>query len=188
VRRPGPIVAAVAVLAAALTSCATPTSGQAVPGDAPGSTSRPGAAPGTRPTSRPQVSPLAGLDPCALLTASGKAKLGITTEGEHRDILASRGCQWRVRLPQATYLFTVGLLDKAGIEKIPSEVAVEKIPNIGDHQAVLGKGAGGTTGCGVSLGITDSSRVDTQVVAGTDVDKACELVMQLARLVEPELP
>ena len=123
-----------------------------------------------------------------MLNAAAKAKLRITTEGEPRNILGSRGCQWKVRGSQDTYIFGVGLLDKAGISDIPSEVPVEQLPNIGQHQAVLSRGASGTTPCAVILRVTDSSRAEMQVVAGTDVNKACELAMELARLVEPELP
>ncbi|HET9142033.1 DUF3558 family protein [Actinophytocola sp.] len=179
-------------VSAAVTSCATSTAGQPLPeGDVGGtSTSRPSANPSSRPTTRPQTggSPLADLDPCALLTASAKATLGITAAGERRKILDTRLCQWKVRGPKDTYILGVGLLDKAGIDDIPSGVPIEQLPNIGDHQAVRSKEAGGTTPCAVILGVTNSSRVELQATAGTDVDKACELAMDMAKLVEPELP
>jgi predicted small secreted protein len=181
------LVTAFVAVSAVLTACATPTTGQAVPGgDDAESTSH--ASTSARATTKPQASPLADLDPCTLLNASARAKLGITTEGEPRKIVDSRGCQWRVRGPQTTYLFMVGLLEKAGIRDFPSNISVEQLPKIGDHQAVRTKGAGGTRDCAISLGVTDSSRVDAQAVAGADADKACELAMELAKLVEPELP
>jgi hypothetical protein len=185
VRVPGPVAAFVAV-SAVLSSCATPTSGQAVPVGGAEGTSRASTSAGA--TNKPRAGSLADLDPCLLLNAAAKSKLGITTEGKPRTIVDSRFCQWQVRGPDVTYLFGVGLIEKAGVGQIPKNVPVEQLPKIGDHQAVRIKGAGGTRDCGITLAVTESSRVDTQVVVGTEQAKACDLVMQLARLVEPELP
>lgn len=128
-------------------------------------------------------------DPCALLDAAAKAKLDISGAGENRKIGVARGCRWRVRGAGESQIFDVGILDTAGITDIPATVRVEKLPNIGAHQAVQGKEqGGGPGGCTIILGVTGSSRVDLNVLAGNDTQKACDLVMELATLVEPKLP
>lgn len=180
------------VVVASLASCSTQTPGQAVPGAQAGSTGTPGT--GTRTSSRPTSnrppadSPLHDTDPCSLLDSAGQAKLGINTPGEPHNIVNSRGCRWRMRVGSDTTVFDVGILDNQRIDQIPSNVQVEKIPNVGQHQAVRAKDVAGARNCAVILGVGDKSRVDNNVVAGNDVEKACELVMELARLVEPKLP
>ena len=182
------------VAAACLTSCSTSTGGQAVSGqEQPGTigTSRPTTKTSTRPTTgSPQAgnSPMAKTDPCSLLTVAAKSKLGLTDAGEQHNVGIARGCRWRLRGPSDTYIFDVGILDTAGITDVPGDVQVTKLPDIGGHQAVQGKEGGGRGTCGIVMGVTESSRVDFAVVAGRDTQKACELVMQLATAVEPELP
>jgi len=172
------------------TSCSTPTSGQALPDSQAGATARPGTTSGSRPTSdRPSAdSPLKDVDPCTLLDSAGQAKLGINVKGEPHDIVNSRGCRWRMRGTSDTYVFDVGILERLSIDQVPNNVQVEKLPNIGQHQAVRAKNVAGARNCIISMGVGGKSRVDTNVVAGSDIEKACELVMELAILVEPELP
>jgi hypothetical protein len=179
---------------AVLTSCTASTGGQAVaenPSQAT-ETTRPSTGPGTRPTTgSPQAgnSPMADTDPCTMLDAAAKAKLGISGAGEPRNVGVARGCRWRVRGPSDTYFIGVSILDNAGITDIPSTVRVDKFPNIGSHEAVQGKEqGGGAGGCTILIGVTRSSRVDLNVIAGTDTQKACDLMMELAKQVEPKLP
>lgn len=38
------------------------------------------------------------------------------------------------------------------------------------------------------MGVTETSRVSAETVAGTDQQKACENALQLAQLIEPNIP
>jgi hypothetical protein len=174
-------------LAGGLASCATPTSGQAVPENPAASTEN--GQPSTRPTSSPQVSggPLADTDPCSLLDSAAKAKLGLSGSGEPRKIGVSRGCRWRLRQGTDSYIFDVGILP-AGISNVPDKVQITKLPDIGSHQAAQTQEGGGAGTCLIILGVSESSRVDNTVSASGDTQKACELVMELAKQVEPKLP
>jgi hypothetical protein len=82
----------------------------------------------------------------------------------------------------------VGILDKTGIADVPAGASVKKLPNIGRREATQITDTGGAGSCTIIVGVTKSSRVDIGVIAGTDTQKACELTMQVAQLVEPELP
>ena len=183
-----PLIAA--LLAGA--SCAASTSGSPVPGGDQPTTrpSLPPLPPGTASTSdRPSqgAGPLAGTDPCTLLTADAKAQLGVSG-GEQDDKGSSRGCTWKLRGPQDTYFFTVGIRDTAGLADLPNDSRHTKLPDVGAHQAVQSAGGAGPGSCGVILGVGASSRVENSVIAGTDEQKACGLAMRLAGLVEPKLP
>jgi hypothetical protein len=178
-------------LAAALIACADSTAGTAVPGNGgteptAGQSTRPG-----RPTTSTKPgsadSPLANVDPCTLLTSQGKAQLGISG-GEKNNVGSARGCKWRLRGPTDTYIFTVDINDRLGIKDIPQNIQLKELPDIGTHKAVQDVNPASPGTCGVSLGVTESSRVRTQLVAGTDTTKACDLALQTAKLVEPQLP
>jgi hypothetical protein len=178
-------------LAIALTACADSTDGTAVPGNG---TTEPTVGQSTTPgkktpstTSGSANSPLSGKDPCALLTADSKAQLGISG-GEKNNVGSARGCKWRLRGPTDTYIFTVDIYDRLGIKDIPKNIPLKELPDIGTHKAVQDANPANPGTCGVTLGVTESSRVRTQLVAGTDTTKACELALQMATLVEPELP
>lgn len=193
VRRFAPLVLLAVVASAGVTSCATPTGGQAVPGNPGGSTATPrsSSGPGTRPTTSTPGSgnsPLTKMDPCDLLDSAAMAKLGITGEGEPGKILQARNCRWRVRGPSNTDIYDLGILDTLGLTDVPGQVQVTRLPDIGKHPAVQAKNSGGGQGCQILVGVTESSRVDLAVVSGTDVEKACGLAMEFAKLVEPKLP
>lgn len=178
-------------LAAALTACADSTAGTAVPGNGGteptvGQSTKPGKqTTSTKPGSA--ASPLANVDPCTLLTSQGKAQLGISG-GEKENIGSARVCKWRLRGPVDTYFFTVGIYDRLGIKDIPQNIQLKELPDIGTHKAVQDVDPANPGVCGVTLGVTESSRVRIQVLAGTDTTKACDLALQMAKLVEPELP
>jgi Protein of unknown function (DUF3558) len=177
-------------------SCSASTNGSPVPsgaGDGPsGRPTLPTPLPGGDPTGtsdRPGSGrgPLAGTDPCTLLSSAGQAQLGVSG-GKPNTVGSSRGCTWNLRGPQDTYIFTVAIRDTGGLKDLPNDSRHTKLPDVGSHEAVRSAGSAGPGSCGVILGVTESSRVETSVIAGTDEDKACGLAGQLAGLVEPKLP
>jgi hypothetical protein len=182
----GPVLVALVV---GLTSCSDKTNGAAVPPTGTTGHESTSAAPTTgtsssKPTSGSQ---LAGKDPCSLLPPAGQSQLGISS-GEKDTIASARRCRWRLRGPQDTYLFSVLIYDDQGIKDLPSEREITQLPNVGSHQAVQRTESANPGVCAVIMGVTETSRVTTQVTAGTDTQKGCGLAMQLATLVEPELP
>jgi Protein of unknown function (DUF3558) len=194
VRRLVLLVSVFSAVLAGTIACSSATNGSAVgPADTVGSepSSRPATTPRRSTTSsRPSTGngPLAGKDPCTLLSADGQRKLGISNAPKENDKIGSgRRCRWRLRGPQDTYFFSVVIYDTLGLKDVPSS-KVTKLPNIGKHEAVRATEGGGPGTCAIELGVTESSRVGTDIVAGTDTQKACDLNMQLASLVEPELP
>ena len=171
-----------------LAGCSDKTTGSAVPGapQVSGSTTN-------EPTETPSSTPTGGagsltdVDPCALLTSDGQAKLGVSG-GEKHDVGSGRGCQWQVRAQDGNlHIFTVSVYDKVGIKDLPKDLVINNLPDIGNHHAVQNPAKQGGA-CSVVMGVTDSSRVTATAVAGTDVQLGCQLAMQLAQYVEPGLP
>lgn len=172
------------VLMVGLASCADKTNGSPLPGT-PNEPST-GTPPSTG-TTKPGGSPLADTDPCSLLSASDQSTLGVGN-GEKRTVGVARTCRWRLRGANETIIFDVGILEAAGITDVPSSIQVKQLPDIGGHKAAEHTGGGGAGSCTIILGVSQKSRVDTNVIAGTDTQKACDRTMELARLVEPNLP
>lgn len=186
-RRLALLVPVLVALIGGTTACSGKTNGSAIPG----STTEPqstGSTPTGRTTSGRPTSgnQLAGKDPCSLLTSAGQAQLGVSG-GEKRDVGSARTCRWRLRGPDVTLIFDVGITEKFGIKDLPADLTINPLPNVGSRKAVQNPAKQGGA-CSVIMDVTDSSRVDTTVVAGTDVQKACDLALQMAKLVEPELP
>jgi hypothetical protein len=181
------VLPALALLAAGLSACTGQTNGSAVAGpDAGTTTEQPDSTTTTR-GSQGGGSPLADKDPCSLLSASAQSQLGLTNQQPH-DVGSGRGCRWDMPGPTDTYIFDVQIYDKLGIKDLPDSSKIKQLADIGSHKAVQISGDGGPGSCTVILGVTDSSRVTTGLIAGTDTQKACDLAMQTATLVEPGLP
>jgi hypothetical protein len=128
------------------------------------------------------------LDPCALLNSAARGQLGLTDSGEPDDVGTAKGCKWRLRGPSETWTFTVDLRDSGGIKDLPPENNPKPIADVGSHKAVQLAEVGGPGACSVVLGVTDSSAATASVLAGTNTQKACDLALQMAKLVEPGLP
>jgi hypothetical protein len=179
-----------ALLLAGVTACSDKTNGSAVPGgptgNQTGSTTTTSKGTGSSSPTSGSSSPLAGKDPCSLLTASAQGKLGVSNGAKH-DVGSGRGCRWQQRGPSETIIFDIAIYDRAGIKDLPNDIVINKLPNIGKHEAVQNPAKQGGA-CAVILGVTDTSRVTAQAVAGVNLQKGCELAMQMAQLVEPELP
>ncbi|WP_158602813.1 DUF3558 family protein [Jiangella rhizosphaerae] len=186
---------AVAALALLLAGCGNddPRSGE---GSTPAGTSASPAPTATDPASEPPAatttapadqSPLEALRPCEVVDAAGLASLGLTG-GEEKSIGQARVCRYRFEGPTLNETFTVSveLFDTYGLADIvTTDSEIQPLPPIGGHEARTFTEA--TGGCVVSLGVTDSSRVDATAVGG-DTELACEQATALAAVVEPVLP
>jgi hypothetical protein len=183
VRRTLLAIAATLVLA----GCSDSTPGTATPGDdLPQTTETTDTTETTTSTTESQAGgDLAAVDPCALVPQAALASIGLTG-GEPKTVGEARVCRYRHDGATLNESFTVsveifenlGLTDVAGTN-------IEPQPNIGTHQVVSFVGPTGS--CGVSLGVGDTSRVDSTAVGG-DQQQGCQLAGQVAAAVEPELP
>jgi hypothetical protein len=185
------LVPILVVLAAASVACSDKTNGQAVPGDsttAETSTTTRGSTPSRTTSGAPTsgTSPFADRKPCTLLPSSGATEMGFSGQGNEQKVGSARRCQWRITGATIKDSFTVsvGLWDTAGLKDLSGTDAPTPVPTVGKHEAVRIKD---TAGCSIFMGVTEKSRVDTAANGGS-VDKACELALKLATLIEPELP
>lgn len=190
-RRSVLLVSALALVVGVAPACSDKTNGQAVPG---GPTEQTGGSTTTtsKGTSSPRTTtsggttPITGKDPCSLLTASAKAQLGLSGNGERSNLAGAPGCKWKRRDTSGDLnLFTVDILERLGVKDVPA--SAKPIADIDGHKAVQGSDLSGPGTCTVAIGVTDKSRVDNTVTAGTDTQKSCDLALQLAKLVAPEL-
>jgi hypothetical protein len=133
------------------------------------------------------ASPIKDTDPCSLLTAQGQSQLGVS-DGQKSQVGSGRKCQWRMRGPSDTTFFSVIIYDNLGIKDLPPDLNPKALPDVGSHKAVQDTDSNNPGNCAVIMDVTESSRVSASVLIGTDTNKACDLAMQLAQLVEPELP
>lgn len=81
----------------------------------------------------------------------------------------------------------VVILSKLGLKDLVGAGGRQDLPPIGKHQAVQSQGSQGIA-CSVTLGVTNSSRVDVVTSAGGHTEKECEISKQVAQRVEPQLP
>lgn len=178
-----PIAAAALVLA----GCSQETAGDATPGNDGGSTDRPILPGEPAPTSEPSEpsgdpgdSGTTNLQPCELLSGDDQTQLQVEggTEVEGSD----PSCEWK---KSGSYTVAVDLVNELGLDDVQSSSPTKSM-TIGSHDAVQFTGA--ATGCGVALGVTETSRVDVLSAASSDQAKACDIAKQAAELVEPKLP
>lgn len=129
--------------------------------------------------------PLADVDPCDLVSDAAATQLGLTG-GTAETLGEARVCRWRLDGPTLNESFSVQveIFEKRGLADIVG-TNIQQLPPIGTHQAASFIGTAG--GCGVSVGVGESARVDNTAVGGNQ-QQGCQLVTQLATLVEPELP
>ncbi|MGB3442891.1 MAG: DUF3558 family protein [Actinophytocola sp.] len=186
-----PLLAATAALLLLLAGCAEQTQGSPTPdGDSTAErtiTTDPDAPTDSSEPSTPDDEPggLADVDPCGLVDQAALGSLGLTG-GEGKTLGEARVCRYRHDGATLNESFTVSveLFDTRGLSDIVG-TSVTQLPKIGAHDAASFIGPAG--GCGVSLGVGESSRVDNTAVGG-DQQQGCQLAAQLAALVEPKLP
>jgi hypothetical protein len=188
VRRTALIVTFAAALAVGLAGCSSETPGNATPTETADGGSTPSFPDGT-PTGEETTAPSDGdsgtadLEPCDLLTAEELTALGLPSEPfEEGELGPARRCQWQASGGNG---LDVAVMDDLGIDEVQSENTPRPL-TIGSHDAAEYDGVLGT--CVVAMAVTDSSRVDVLGTAGGDMNKACDVANQAAKLVEPKLP
>lgn len=138
-----------------------------------------------------ETSPLADVDPCTLVPDEAFASLGLDESYPH-DIGTGNGCRFTRRAETGDlYIHDVVIRLNGGLDDLPDlpdDITLVPLPNIGGHEAIESAGAGGRGSCTVLIGVTESSRVDVGLIAGTDGQLACDLAHQLATFVVSELP
>jgi hypothetical protein len=160
------------------------------PGTTGGSTGQPGSGGGNgSPSSSNNASGTASLKPCSLLTAAdiSQNQLG---SGKSSNGNGARSCDWQNTTANnyAGYTLAVDVRDHQGLKDINSEGYNVTDDNIGSHQGKQLKQNPGS-GCGVVIGVTNSSRVDVVATDSSgDAATSCNLANQFAKLVEPNLP
>lgn len=192
------VLATVTLLVAvvSLAACTNETKGTATPGGsgAPSESSRPtipggGTASSDRPspskTGSSGESPVAGTDPCELLTSADVAALAVgPSKGEKGLDSTSRACVWN-STDQGEYTIRVQIFDTRGLKEIQASGPVEQLSGIGKHKAV--RYPFGTL-CAVGIAITETSRVEATGASGNNKQRACQVATQVAQLIEPKLP
>lgn len=190
-RLPRASLPATALALALVTGCAERVQGspQAATGTAgPPATTTTVTTPPRSSTEPPRDGGLAALRPCELVDEAALASLGLTG-GTEDTVGAAIVCRYRHDGPTLTESFTVSVeqFPTAGLADLLDVVGdgAQRRPKIGSHDAVSFVDGAGV--CGVSLGVTETSRVD-HTATGGDQRLACQLAERLAVLVEPALP
>jgi hypothetical protein len=161
-------------------ACTTSTTGNGSPATAGGTQS------GGGPTSSGPA--LASIQPCNLLSSDivNQNQLGTPTPVNEGG---ARGCTWQNTTANNGdgYVVSTDIRDSQGIKDVNTAGNAVTPNNIGSHpgrqlQSTL------SGSCFVAIGVTNSSRVDVSINAGTDAVQGCQLANQFAKLVEPNLP
>jgi hypothetical protein len=171
------VVAALLSVAA----CTSSTSGNGTPAST-ANTTQPG-------NSSPAASSaLASMQPCDLLSSNdlSQNQLGSTTP---ENLAGVRTCRWQNTTANNGdgYTIGVGIRESQGINNAGTDTDTVTTDNIGSHPGrQLQSTISGS--CIIAIGVTNTSRVDVTVNAGTDPVQGCQLANQFAKLVEPNLP
>jgi hypothetical protein len=179
------------VLAAALfglVACGTSTTGSANPTTG-GQPANSGGTSTSAPTSGANRSPLASLQPCAMLGASVLAQYQMT-KSDSGTVSTARTCTWTRPVDQSGvngYTVGVNVRDTEGLGDVDASGYTVASDPVGNHQ---GKELRSVTpgDCVVVIGVSTHSRVDIAVNGGTNTDLACQVANGLAKVVEPQLP
>lgn len=178
------LVATAAALLVLLAGCTEQTSGD------PSASGRPTS--GTEPPSQETPTTteegggeVADLKPCEVLDSGDLQALQLTG-GEEKESNGARGCRYRHEgaTLNDTLTVSVELFDDLGLDDLNTD-------NIQPTKVGAHDGASWTDplgACGVSIGVTDSSRIDNTAVGGQNQQLACQLATQLATAVERKLP
>lgn len=180
------IMAAFALAACNSSTSGSPTGSATTSQQTGGDTSTPTSSSGG---SNGGGSPLASVDPCSLLNQSVLSQYGLSKSSTISGT-GGRPCNWQKPVDingKNGYSVEIDVRDSQGLKDINANGFTVTTDNVGSHQGRLAQlNVGGS--CFVAIGVTDSSRVDVGVAAGTDTTQACQLANQLAKVVEPQLP
>lgn len=167
------------LLIALLTSCSLGGSGPTAPPslDAPSHTS-------PSPSGSPP-SPLAGIEPCNLVSSQVRAAYALT-DPQEKQLGDAHVCRFRLEgeTLRLSYTVSIELFDGLGIDDIWAP-DVEQLPDMGSHPAARFSGPGES--CRLALGVSESARIDVTANGG-DFGPACDLVTALAEAIEPDVP
>jgi hypothetical protein len=125
------------------------------------------------------------LKPCDVLDSADLQALQLTG-GEERESNGARACRYRHEgaTLNDTLTVSVELFDSLGLDDLNTD-NIQKM-NVGDHEGASWTDPLGA--CGVSIGVTASSRIDNTAVGGENQQLACQFATQLATAVERKLP
>jgi len=168
---------------AALVGCSSSTAGEALPTDTGNTTTSTTRSTGSS-VPRTSESPVAQIDPCLLLSDSERAQLGLGV-GEPEKIGRSKLCQW-----QQSGVWTVGIGIKPDLAFKDADLrgATPIRVDIGRHEAYRVENADNGKACEIFVVTGPSSFAQVTVAYGTDIPKACEKALPVAKIVDPKLP
>lgn len=148
----------------------TPTSTSSMPGD-----------------NTPQTS-LADIAPCSLLSTQELAKLGNFPNPTPDDTGAGQSCDYqkqREGTTDASLALSVDIHSEEGIDQINDMGEGINRTEANGRQLAQVPGPGG---CMVSIGVTQTSRVDVIATGVEPTDRLCNTADEVAVIVEPKLP
>jgi hypothetical protein len=182
------LVMIVVPLAVVVSGCSSSTNGS------PGPTSSATSAPSTSRTVAPTTASdgaLASIDPCSLLDPAIVAQSGMHLTG-YETSLGARSCSWdqdATATNNGGFSIAINIYDHAGLDQLSTVgFTITNFP-VGRHQGRLNQTTANGNLCAVSIGVTATSRVDVQGVAGDGRQAvSCQLAETAAPSVEQKLP
>jgi uncharacterized protein DUF3558 len=137
------------------------------------------------PTRSATASSVADLDPCQLLTDADVAPFSPKKPGERRDVAGSPGCRWT--LPEG--LIAVAVHPDRSLDQLNVEGNQVEETTLGERRAKLVKPAESEGKCEILIEITSSTAAGVSAnMDDNNNDAACQVVNQVAPLVEAKLP
>ena len=133
------------------------------------------------------AAPVDELDPCALLSDSDRARLGVRN-GEPDKLGNIRSCDWT---KSGDFGVAVALHPTRGFQNANLQGSVAASLTIGKHRAHKVENLGGGNGaCDIFLEVNASSMAQISATASglNDTPKACGKAMQVAQIIDPKLP
>lgn len=174
-----------------LAACSSPTigSGTTAPTTGANQPTNGGGTPSTADSGGNGASSLSSVQPCNLLSSAVMSQYGLSPASSI-TVPDARPCNWSKPVDingNNGYSVEIDIREHQGLKDINTAGSTITQDNIGTHPGrQFSLDAGGS--CTVSIGVTNASRVDVGVTAGTDTNQACQVANNLAKVVEPQLP
>lgn len=142
-------------------------------------------------TGAPTEAPTARLDPCSFLSPAELKDFGTFENGHVLNMGGARGCAWH--MPESIpfkYRFSidVGIRDRQGIKEANDAGGGIQKGEMGSGRKAVLIPATRLGGCILALAVSETSRVDVAANGVRDSKKACDIVSQVADIVDPKLP
>jgi hypothetical protein len=167
-----------------MAACSTTTSGAAEAVDTttvqqPSTTSK------ATSTTSSSNSPLAGIDPCDLLSSADRVELDVA-EGKFEVIGRSKNCSWQ---NYADFIIGIGLKADLAFKDANLRGATPTRINIGRHEAYKVEETGGAQGtCEVYIVTGASSFAQVNAGVGLQTQAACVKAVRVAQIIDSKLP